>query len=302
MQAQAVITTIQKFSVHDGPGIRSILFLKGCPLRCQWCANPENIAPQPQLMLYPLKCIHCGLCISRCPQGAISTRDGALSFQAERCTNCGTCTKVCASQARVLKGAWMTAQEARQEIDRDLPFYQNSGGGVTFSGGEPLLHPAFIIEIAQEYRQMGLNSAVETCGCVSWDAFEAVLPWIDLFLFDLKCIDSAKHQQYCGRGNEQILSNLSRLCQCARVIVRMPIIPGINDTDEDLRLAGAYLSERKEHIEAVHCLPYHNMGLSKYEALHMDYQLPDVALPKSEAMNRIKTFLESYGLHVQIGG
>lgn len=195
--------------------------------------KPENIAPQPQLMLYPLKCIHCGLCISRCPQGAISTRDGALSFQAERCTNCGTCTKVCASQARVLKGAWMTAQEARQEIDRDLPFYQNSGGGVTFSGGEPLLHPAFIIEIAQEYRQMGLNSAVETCGCVSWDAFEAVLPWIDLFLFDLKCIDSAKHQQYCGRGNEQILSNLSRLCQCARVIVRMPIIPGINDTDED---------------------------------------------------------------------
>ena len=302
VETKAVITNIQKFSVHDGPGIRSTLFLKGCPLRCPWCANPENIAPLPQLMFYPTKCIHCGLCIKRCPQGAVFEEGGALKLHKDRCTNCGACAAICASRARMIKGEWMTAQEVRREIDQDLAFYRNSSGGVTFSGGEPMLHPDFIVEIASAYKRMGLNSAVETCGYVPWSTFEQVLPWVDLFLYDLKFMSNRKHLIYCGSGNDLILSNLSRLCGQARVIVRIPIIPGINDTPEDLRLAGEFLANLKDRIEAVHCLPYHNMGISKYEALHMEYYLPDVELPKPESMNQIKAFLEQYGLRVQIGG
>ena len=303
MEQQAIITNIQKFSVHDGPGIRSILFLKGCPLRCQWCANPENIDPRPQLMVYQGKCIHCGLCIDRCPEGAIFVRGGAVALDHARCRNCGECTRVCAVQARVIKGEAMTAEAARRVIDKDIPFYKNSGGGVTFSGGEPLLHPDFIIEIAREYRAQGLNAAVETCGCVPWETFERVRPWIDLFLFDLKFMDGEKHLQYCGVGNELILSNLRRLCGAgSRVTVRIPIIPGVNDTLKDVDQMGRFLAGLKDRIEGVHCLPYHNMGFSKYEALDMDYRLGDVTLPKGDYMDNIQKMFEQYGLQVQIGG
>lgn len=302
VEHRAVITNIQKFSVHDGPGIRSIVFFKGCPLRCRWCANPENLAPQPQLMIHAMKCIHCGRCIDRCKQGAIAARDGELITLREKCTDCGTCAAACVSGARVLQGQWKTTEEVEQVIDRDLPFYQNSGGGVTFSGGEPLLHPDFIVEIARHYRQKGLNAAVETCGQVPWENIETVQPWVDLFLYDLKCMDSSRHRRFCGCGNEQILSNLRALCQSSRVIVRIPIIPGFNDAEEDIAAAAAFLKELPGGMEGVHCLPYHNYGRSKYEALGMEYPLPDTALPKGDFMDRIKALFALHGLEIQIGG
>ena len=302
MGETAVVTNLQKFSVHDGPGIRSILFLKGCPLHCQWCANPENIGPAPELMVYGAKCIGCGRCVDQCSRGAIAADGTGRPPDKGLCVDCGACAAVCPSGARVIKGARTTAEEARRAVDRDVPFYKNSGGGITFSGGEPLLHPDFIVEIARAYRAEGLNTAVETCGCVPWQTFEQVLPWIDLFLFDLKMMDSEKHCRYCGRGNEQILANLSRLCGQAWIIVRMPIIPGVNDSEADLRQAGAYLARYGDEIEAVHCLPYHNMGLSKYEALGRAYALQETALPNAEDMARVKELLEGYGLRVQIGG
>ena len=302
MEQQAVVTNIQKFSVHDGPGIRSILFLKGCPLRCQWCANPENIAPGPQLMVYQGKCIRCGLCISRCSQNAIIVRDESVTMDWGRCRGCGACAAVCPTQARVMKGETMTTADARRAIDRDIPFYKNSGGGVTFSGGEPLLYPDFILEIAREYRAQGLNAVVETCGCVPWETFTWVQPWIDLFLYDLKFVDCEKHRKYCGMGNELILANLRRLCESSRVVVRIPIIPGINDTQEDIDRTGRLLAELGERIEAIHCLPYHNLGFSKYEALGMEYSLSDVMLPKGGYMETIQKMFEQHGLQVQIGG
>ncbi len=302
MEQQAVVTNIQKFSVHDGPGIRSILFLKGCPLCCQWCANPENIAPGPQLMVYQGKCIRCGLCISRCSQNAIIVRDETVTMDWGRCRGCGACASVCPTQARVMKGETMTTADARRAIDRDIPFYKNSGGGVTFSGGEPLLYPDFIMEIAREYRAQGLNAVVETCGCVPWETFARVQPWIDLFLYDLKFVDCEKHRKYCGMGNELILANLRRLCESSRVVVRIPIIPGINDTQEDIDRTGRLLAELGERIEAIHCLPYHNLGFSKYEALGMEYSLSDVMLPKGGYMETIRKMFEQHGLQVQIGG
>ena len=203
MGEAAVLTNLQKFSVHDGPGIRSILFLKGCPLRCQWCANPENIGPEPELMVYGAKCIGCGRCVGQCSRGAIAADGTGRPPDKGLCVDCGACAAVCPSGARVLKGVRTTAEEARRAVDRDVPFYKNSGGGITFSGGEPLLHPDFIVEIARGYRAEGLNTAVETCGCVPWQTFEQVLPWIDLFLFDLKIMDSEKHCRYCGMGDRK---------------------------------------------------------------------------------------------------
>lgn len=302
MKNKAVVTNIQKFSVHDGPGIRSIIFFKGCPLKCQWCANPENIDPKPQLMVHKSKCIRCGRCIDSCPRGAIVAGDETIHLLRDRCQNCGKCVRVCTSQARVLKGELLSAADAKRVVDKDVPFYKNSGGGITFSGGEPMLHPDFIVDLAKEYRELGLNSAVETCGCVPWENFEKVKSWIDLFLFDLKFMDSSKHKEFCGSGNELILSNLRKICQSNRVIVRMPIIPGINDTEEDIERAAVFLKKIKEKIEAIHCLPYHNFGISKYEALDIDYKLSGVEIPKAEYMEYIKKMFELHGLSVQIGG
>ena len=302
MEQTAIVTNIQKFSVHDGPGIRSIVFFKGCPLKCQWCANPENIYPEPELMTHLVKCIHCGLCVDSCRQEAIVVHDGEVDLLKDRCINCGACTKVCATHARVFKGEVMTVEQVRKEIDKDIPFYETSGGGVTFSGGEPLLHANFIIEIAKEYHARKLNVAVETCGCVPWSTFEAVKPWVDYFLFDLKFVDSAKHEKYCGSGNEMILSNLRKLCETNHVVVRIPIIPGINDTEEDLQLLFAFLQEIQDKVKGIHCLPYHNMGISKYEALHQEYLLSEVELPNGDYMENIQKMFEQRGLPVQIGG
>ncbi len=302
MEKQGIVSNIQKFSVHDGPGIRSVIFLKGCPLRCQWCANPENIAMQPQLMVHQTRCIGCGLCVKACKQGAVYLRDGILGLHRELCRNCGDCAKVCPSQARVYKGDLMTPEDARCVIDRDLPFYRNSGGGVTFSGGEPLLYPVFITEIAREYKVQGLHTAVETCGCVPWECFELISPWIDLFLYDVKFIDSAKHKQHCAMGNELILDNLRKLCQRSHVVIRIPIIPGINDTKQDLEAMAEFLSGLGDGIESVHCLPYHNMGISKYEALGIPYPLPAVELPSAAHMEAIRQLFAANGLKVQTGG
>lgn len=308
MDSSATVTNIQKFSVHDGPGIRSIIFTKGCPLNCMWCANPENIHFAPELMFYPDKCIGCGKCAESCPQGAIavntSPEENVITFDKTKCMNCGACTKVCFSQSRVMKGEIMSYEHVLKKVNKDIPFYRNSGGGITFSGGEPLMHPDFITCIARDCREKGLNTAVETCGFVPWENIERVIPWVDLFLFDIKFIDSRKHTEYCGQSNELILKNFKRLCEDgrSRITVRMPMIPGINDSGGDLALAGTFLRKRRERISGIHILPYHNYGASKYDALGIPYELSHLESPTDERMNKIKDTLEGYGLEVKIGG
>ena len=296
---KAIVTNIQKFSVHDGPGIRSIVFFKGCPLKCEWCSNPENIDPKPQLMVHKMKCIHCGLCTRKCEHGAIRP----MSVKKDHCVDCGECTEVCPTKARELKGKYYSVDEVRAAIDKDIDFYRNSGGGLTFSGGEPMLKVDFIIELAREYLEKGLTSVVETCGCVPWANYEKAIPYIDMFYYDVKFIDSEKHKEHCGAGNEQILSNLLKLCERGcQVMIRIPIIPGVNDAEEDLKATAEFLTGIKDKILGVHVLPYHNFGIAKYEALDMAYPLPDVAIPKDEYMQKIKALFELYGLEVKIGG
>lgn len=253
-------------------------------------------------MVYGHKCIGCGLCITSCSNGAIENKDNVINTDHSKCTSCGECTKVCASKARVIQGEDMTADYVIEQIDDDIPFYRNSGGGVTFSGGEPLLNHEFIIEVAGDYKDKGLSTAVETCGYVPWENIEKVKEFIDLFLYDIKFIDSEKHKKYCGKSNDLILDNLKKICVTNDVIIRMPLIPGINDMLEDIELACRFLNEIKDEIKEIHCLPYHNLGISKYEALGKEYELEHVKVPDQEHLEEIRKHFSDFGLDVQIGG
>ena len=252
-------------------------------------------------MRYIVKCIHCGLCISRCPQGAISTRDGALSFQAERCTNCGTCTKVCASQARVLKGAWMTAQEARQEIDRDLPFYQNSGGGVTFSGGEPLLQIDFLTEFFRQAKAAGVHTTLDTSGNPYTEAEPFYSKWLelmkytDLVLLDIKQIDEEEHIKLTGQSNKNILTMARKLSDMGKPMwIRHVLVPGGSDKDEYLHRLADFIHTLKT-VERVEVLPYHTLGVFKWEQLGIPYPLEGVRPPSEERINNAREILGEIG-------
>lgn len=301
-QNKVCVFDIQKFSVHDGPGIRTIVFTKGCPLDCQWCANPESQKLEPELMYYPDKCIGCGRCIEKCPNSAIEEIDGMIQFDKRKCNNCGACVDTCYSNTRKMTGAMMSVEDIIKEADKDIPFYRNSGGGITFSGGEALLYPEFVKEIAKSYKDRGISVAVETCGCVPWHNFERIIDYLDLVMFDLKIMDNDKHEKYCGGPNTMILENLEKVSKVKETIVRVPIIPGINDSKEEIDTVGRYLKNVPGAGGRVHILAYHNFGVSKYNALGKSYLLNDIKAPEDEYMQEIKKHLESYDLVVQIGG
>ena len=299
---KAVVFDIQKFSVHDGPGIRTIVFFKGCPLHCQWCANPESQRFEPDLLFFPSKCIGCGNCAFVCQKNCIVRHENRLDFDRENCNSCLKCTTVCHAKARVRSGREMTLEEMIAEVDKDLVFYNMSGGGITFSGGEAMCFPEIIADIAKYYKEKKISTAVETCGYVPWENFEKVLPYMDVLLFDLKLIDNGLHETYIGGANELILDNLKRACKLVDTNIRIPIIPTINDTDEAIEKIGAFLTTMKEHIALVNLLPYHDFGIGKYAALGRSYLLKDIKAPSDCHMKEIKKQLERYDLNVKIGG
>ncbi len=298
----ANVFDIQKFSVHDGPGIRTIIFTKGCPLSCQWCANPESQHVEPELMYYPDKCIGCGKCVKVCSQGAITEEEGMILFDKSKCVNCGTCAGTCYAASRKMAGELMSVSEVIKEADKDMTFYRSSGGGITFSGGEAMIYPEFVCEVMKHYKEVGVNTAIETCGYVEWDAYEKVAEYLDLALFDVKMIDDEKHIKYCGGSNQKILHNLTELSKRVETVVRMPMIPGINDSKEDIRKVGEFLKSLEGRIKEVHILAYHNFGVNKYHALGRSYLLDDIKAPSDEHMDEIKKQLEGYGYEVIIGG
>ncbi len=299
---KATIFNIQKFSVHDGPGIRTIIFLKGCPLRCIWCANPESNHSFPEIMRYPGKCIGCGKCADVCGTGALVEREGCLVSNPHNCINCGKCVEHCHAQAIKMAGKEMTVEEVIKEVDKDMVFYKKSGGGVTFSGGEPLLFPDFVTAVARHYKEQGISTAMETCGYVDWANFEKALPFINHVLFDVKLIDDEKHWKYTGVSNAQILANLKRAAGIAHTVVRIPIIPSVNNAKEDIHEFGCFLKQLDHNVDTVHILPYHNMGSNKYKALGKTYKLEKLQAPSDGEMNEIKGILEAYVGTVVIGG
>jgi pyruvate formate lyase activating enzyme len=297
-----VIFDIKKFSIHDGPGIRSTVFFKGCPLHCWWCHNPESQTRQPQLLLRPQRCLACGVCIEACSHGAIIWQNGTLTTDLSRCNTCGACVETCYAEARELVGRQVTVAEVLADIERDRPFYDESGGGVTFSGGEPLLQPAFLLALLQVCKARDLHTAVDTCGYARWATLNRIRPYVDLFLYDLKHLDDEQHHALTGVSNALILANLQRLAESGQtIIVRTPIIPGFNDNPDHIRRLGAFVAALPG-VSRLDLLPYHAFARGKYGGLGLAYHLPEVKLPTGEDMQSLAEMLRGYEINVQIDG
>jgi len=297
-----IVFDIEKFSIHDGPGIRTTVFFKGCPLSCWWCHNPEGQALAPELVFWENRCIRCGACQAICAQDAISWDDNRISTDAARCTLCGDCVEVCYADARQIAGREMTVAQVMAEVERDIAFYDQSGGGVTFSGGEPLFQPDFLLALLQACKAKGIHTAVDTCGFAPWETLDGIRGYVDLFLYDLKLMDDARHREFTGVSNKLILKNLRRLSALGhRIFLRVPIIPGINDDDENIRQTGA-LAAALPHLERVDILPYHHTAVDKYKRLNKVYSLPEARPPSDKRIAEIAGILREFGLQVKIGG
>jgi pyruvate formate lyase activating enzyme len=296
------IFDIKKYSINDGPGIRTTVFFSGCPLSCLWCHNPESQSLTPELLYRAGRCLLCGECIKACPQGAISLGESSTSIitNRQKCTRCQTCVTTCYSGAREFSGRQMTVQEIMADIEREIPFYDESHGGVTFSGGEPLRQPTFLSTLLKACRAQEIHTVVDTSGFANWKVFEQVHEDVDLFLYDLKHMDSKCHREVTGVSNDIILENLRRLSAVgATCIVRIPLIPGINDDEKNLLESGEFIASLS-HIQSVELMGYHDIALAKYEALGREYALAGIKPPAETKINRAAELLRNYGLHVVI--
>ncbi len=286
---------IKRFAVHDGPGIRTTLFLKGCSLRCIWCHNPESRQPQPELAIHYPKCTLCGECAKICSCHSIV--DGQHEFNRPDCKACGRCVVACPSGVLELFGKSITVDEAAAKLLEDRIFYAD-GGGITLSGGEPLLHSEFCADLLARMKAEGIHCAVDTCGNVPWSAFEAVLPYTGMFLYDFKCADSEKHKRLTGSGNELILENLKRLNETGKEIeIRMIMVPEHNMDESDLQAAGEFLAPLK-NITAVRLLAYHSLARSKFKAVGHPDTMPDVPSPDANALERAADALRKYHINI----
>ena len=295
---KAVIFDIQRYSVHDGPGIRTVVFFKGCPLRCRWCQNPESLQRSPELGFLLEQCIGSGSCEKVCPEGAILS--GPKRVDRARCTLCGECVKVCYAEALKMIGGELGEDELMDEVLRDRPFYEDSGGGVTLSGGEPLLQIDFVETFCSRCRDEELSVVVETCGAVPFASFQRILPFVDLFLFDIKAIDSSLHKAWTGSSNQTILSNLEKLEKSgAPVVPRVPIVPNYTAIPSNLKQIAARL---EGSFSEVHILPYHRWGESKIDLV--DSPQPSLGLdpPSQEDMELAREIFEQRGVAVRTGG
>lgn len=301
LMTTGIIFNIQRYSIHDGPGIRTTVFLKGCPLSCWWCHNPEGQQDGQEIIFWENRCLGCGKCSEHCPSGAIQMKDKKPVNNKTKCTICGRCVQVCPAKAREILGIKMTVGEVIKEIEKDLIFYEESGGGVTFSGGEPLRQTEFLNDLLDCCRQRGIHTAIDTCGHLSWEFLEKVSPKVDLFLYDLKLMDSKKHQKYTRVANDTILENLKKLSlKHHNIYIRIPLISGINDDSQNIRELGRFLSSL--NIVQINLLPYHNIGMDKYQRLNKSYRLSRTKPPSEEILAKISEILGGYGLKVKIRG
>ena len=288
---EGIVSDFKRMSVHDGPGIRTTMFLKGCPLRCLWCHNPENLTVIPSVSYTKKLCIGCGMCVKACPQGVHVFSQSGHFLDREKCIGCGKCVEKCLPGALVLFGKAMTAEEAARKLLEDRAFYARSGGGVTFSGGEPLMQSRFLAEVMKILKAKGIHIAVDTCGDAAWENFEDVLPYADLFLYDIKHLDDEMHRRGTGRGSGRILENLRRLAEIgAAAEIRTPVIPGYNDDAEHLQRIAEMLAGLR-NITAWRLLPYHSMAKGKYEALGMEYPMEETEMPDGQRMRELQTRL-----------
>jgi len=296
---KGVIFDIQRFSVHDGPGIRTTVFLKGCSLHCFWCQNPEGISPNPQVMFYYDKCVYCGNCLQACPNGAHVVKGSSHVFAREKCEACGRCVDTCYSGALVLVGREMTVDEVMKEVLRDKVFYDESGGGVTLSGGDPLVQHRFSKALLTRCKAEGLNTAIETAANFQWRAMASLLPITDLVMMDIKHVDSAKHEKATGSPNTNILENAKCLSKTGKpLIVRVPVIPGVNDATDEIEAIAKFI-QGFPNLQYLELLPFHRLGEGKYEALGLKYAASGLTAPTKERLRELASAAKRFGVKVQ---
>lgn len=306
---EGVIFDIQRYCLHDGPGIRSVVFLKGCPLRCQWCSNPEGQGAGAELEVFSSRCVRCGCCLEVCPRGAVSPAldcPPAAKIDRQACDRCGRCVEACRARALAMSGRQVTVAEVMAEVAKDAAFYRKSGGGVTLSGGEPLAQPTFARALLERCRDANIHTALETCGHAPAPVFHTVVEPAELVLYDLKHADPAEHERLTGVSNRLALVNLRTLAGTGKPIVaRVPLIPGRNDTAANLRAIGALLAALE--IRELHLMPFHQLGKDKYGRLGKRYALADLpplrgADGEGTRVSAARQTLEPFGLEVRVGG
>ena len=298
---EGLVFDIKRYATDDGPGIRTTVFLKGCPLRCWWCHNPEGQVSKPELMYRKNKCTGCFKCSEACPIKALTHREEKLSIDRRLCDLCGECAETCPTGALEFSGKTTSLAEVTKEIEKDKAFYDESDGGVTFSGGEPLMQADFLESLLEECRKRGIHTAVDTCGYAPKKDFAKIMSKVDVFLFDIKVMDERVHKKFTGVSNKLILENFTQLADDGcNILVRFPVIPSINDDERNVNKTGEFL--RKNGIENIHLLPYHRAGIAKYRSLGRRYKLNSVRSPSEEELRRIKRKLDTFGLKVKVGG
>ncbi len=295
---------IQHYAIHDGPGIRTTVFLSGCPLKCLWCQNPESQELYPQLFFSYEKCTGCGQCIMVCVHDAITTDGKVVQTDRKLCNSCGECIKVCPNEARTIIGKEITSGEVFKEVSSDKMFYQESNGGVTLSGGEVLLQPEFSSSILELCKSEEIHTAIETSGYGSWESIKQILNYTDLVLYDFKHFDNNEHIKLTGVLNKTILENAKKIYHELRIpiIARLPVIPGCNDLVLNIQQAANFIASELDKSINVHLLPYNNLGETKHRNLERQGKGFSGTIPSDEKMNELRNILESYGLSVKIGG
>ncbi|MEW6262996.1 MAG: glycyl-radical enzyme activating protein [Thermodesulfobacteriota bacterium] len=296
---QGLVFNIQKFSLHDGPGIRTTVFVKGCSLACKWCSNPESINRYQEIMTYDLRCIGCKKCVEACPIGAIVFTEKGREIVWDKCNNCLECARVCPSKAIECTGQYMTVDEVVKKIEDDRIFYKNSNGGMTISGGEALVQAKFTGELFKRCQEKGIHTTLDTTANAPWEDLERILDHVDLALVDIKHLDPEMHKKGTGVGNETILTNAARIAARVRTWIRIPLIPGYNDSESNIKKVAAFAAALG--AEKISVLPYHELGSSKYPKLGRVYTMEGTAPPAEEDVARLGKIIESCGMKVEIG-
>jgi pyruvate formate lyase activating enzyme len=289
------IARIERYMIHDGPGIRTVVFFKGCPLRCVWCSSPQTWKPVKEVIFLKRKCIDCLSCVAACPEKAIETDDDIKKIDRTTCNSCGECVEICPTGALKFDGCTMSSDEVVDEVMKDEHFYKTSGGGVTLSGGEPLGQPEFAFDILSKCSEKGLHTAMETCAHAEWSALEMLMDLVDLFLIDIKHMDRGKHVKLTGRNNELILENIYRVAKerPGSVAVQFPVIPGYNDSKDNVESIAEFM--RGAGIVSIDVIPFHKLGQHEYEELGLDYRLMNTEVPDSASIGKIRESMKSKG-------
>jgi len=300
---KGLICDIQRFAIHDGPGIRTLIYMKGCPLKCLWCTSPHTQKSSPEILYIESNCKKCLSCVEVCPEEAIEFSDKEkISIDRNLCNACGQCIEACPNDALRLAGDQISVENLFQDVMKDSPFYRRSKGGVTIGGGEPTMQHEFVTDFLKKCKETYIHAAMETCGYVKWENLEKILSYIDLLYFDVKHMDSRRHKEITGVSNDIILENARKASKLKPIIIRIPLIPDINDSEENILKTARFAAELGENLLRIELLPYHKFGTVTYEQLGREYELKDVEPPSEEHMKKLKNLVESCGVKAQIGG